>query len=589
LRQARQDGINEGVFAIATRIRVFPAKTRDKFSPARLARRAILGFLGVGGAVSALAAAPETGVDRLRALVKPPQLSANFSFGFNSDGGRAHFVLNVVGAEPNSEEVIAAARKKLSGGLEDAEIYARLSAVYDEAGDSVNSTASEKKAEELFRRRLEAQPKNGRLLIALADALLRANYRSGKLGEAETLARRAVEVAPNDAACWTGLATILQGEAERRFGAATLKKGGDLIAALLAAPPEDAQVKEGERLFDEASRCNDKAVALAPNEPQPRLERALHRATRLAVDAAMLGVRSPTRGALPQFAYLKGYFAPACVRDLRDAARLAGDDYMTLAGVAWFQACAEIIQSGGSLRFGRDLWNSLSEQTRRDAQELLARLEKLADDSDAHSAAGALDALAVARFSIRGDVASGGGGGYAAAIDTLRRSLGLDPSREETWEMAIDFNALQGKFEEALPLCEARLRRNDTPRARLLLAHVYDRLGKPEKAEPLLRSVLEEDMDHLWASAALAAILLKKSNDDGAVREAAALLVNLTSLISKTDGSVDREFRIHVILTSAIYYGLTGRVDDARRIAAAVVRQDSGNTEAREVLSALGG
>ena len=214
-------------------------------------------------------AAPETGAKKLREVVRLPTIDFAFSLKFQSGNG---WTLSVVGAEEDSSAEIATLRKELRGDISDAERFTRLKELYAKANDKTNSQAAAAKALELWRRRVELQPDNGRFLAELGRSLAGAE----KYVEAESVLRKATTVAPAEWKCWIALGTFLDAKAHRTLGSDSLQPGENLFAGIFGKPPSANQVKEAEKLFDEAGECFNKAVTTAPKEAEAYFERAVH-------------------------------------------------------------------------------------------------------------------------------------------------------------------------------------------------------------------------------------------------------------------------------------------------------------------------
>ena len=121
-----------------------------------------------------------------------------------------------------------------------------------------------------------------------------------------------------------------------------------------------------------------------------------------------------------------------------------------------------------------------------------------------------------------------------------------------------------------------------------VLAKVYDRLNKTEKAEDQVRSILRKEPDNIWARLALASLLLKRSQDESALREAEGVLVKTRPFIEKRDTPEAGDLQVHFVLTAAVFDSLTGSYEVARAELKEVLDRDQDNDYAKAILAAMG-
>jgi len=155
-------------------------------------------------------------------------------------------------------------------------------------------------------------------------------------------------------------------------------------------------------------------------------------------------------------------------------------------------------------------------------------------------------------------------------------------------DLLVSLHVREARFDDLLPLCEQNVKRKDTLHNRSVLAKVYDKLNKAQKAEDQIRSILRKEPDNIWANLALASLLLKRGQDESVLREAEAVLEKTAPLLEKTDTSEIRELQVHYVLTVAALYGLAGNHEAARAAVKKVLSQDQDNDYAQAVLAALG-
>ena len=515
-------------------------------------------------------AAPETGAKKLREVARLPTIDLAFGLKFQSGNG---WTLSVVGVEEDSTAEITSLRKELNGDLSDAERFTRLAALYARANDKTNLQAAADKALELWKRRVELQPDNGPFLAEYGNSLTSAE----KYGEAESVLRKATRVAPAEWKCWMELGKFLDAKAHRALGSDSLQPGENLFARIFEKSPSANQVKEAEKVFDEAGECFAKAVGSAPNEAQVFFERAAHRSMRNAFKSVYRILRGESTN---RTEITKAMFTPDSISDFREVVRLSPKDPVAIGGCAFFEAWSHALQKRETLQSGEDLGNLLPDETRQSILGLFARLENLSESSDPHLAAGALTSLAIARAIVRGD--------FPGGISHLRRALALVPASDTASALLVSLYVSQARFDEVLTLCEQNVKRKDTIHNRSVLAKVYDKLNKAEKAEAQIRSILKKEPDHIWSNVALASLLLKRGHDESVLREARGVLEKTKPLLEKTDASGIRDLQIHYVLTVAVFYGLAGGNEAARTELKEVLGRDPDNDYAKAILAALG-
>jgi len=260
--------------------------------------------------------------------------------------------------------------------------------------------------------------------------------------------------------------------------------------------------------------------------------------------------------------------------------RLSPKDPLAIGGCAFFEAWSQALQKRAVVQSGEDLWNLLPDETRQSILGLFARLEDLSGSSDPRLAAGAFTSLAVARAIVRGD--------FRGGITNLRRALALVPSSDLTADLLVSLHVREARFDDLLPLCEARVKRKDTSHNRSVLAKVYDKLNQTEKAEVQLHSILKKEPDNIWANLALASLLLKRDAEESTFREAARAFEKVSPALEKNDSSDVQDLRTYHALSVAVFYGLIGRKDAALDVVREVLKQDKDNDYAKQIIAALG-
>lgn len=137
--------------------------------------------------------------------------------------------------------------------------------------------------------------------------------------------------------------------------------------------------------------------------------------------------------------------------------------------------------------------------------------------------------------------------------------------------------------------CEARVQANASSRSRLFLAKTYDAANQMGKAEQQLRLALQQAPDDVTANVALAAVLLRQSQDATKLAEAGRFLAKARALLgepAETEGdSADRQA---CLLNTGIYFALAGDLPAARRCGQELLRLNLESKPAKKLLAALG-
>src|SRR5262249_23821377 len=244
------------------------------------------------------------------------------------------------------------------------------------------------KAATLLKKQIEGDPKNGRLHAQYADALLW----SRRLAPAEAPALKAVRLAPNDWRCWRTLGSLryyqmglaLYG-AEERIPWKELYCPNQLMAQLLATPPEQERIEQAETRFVEAGRCLDRAIALAPEEPDVYRERYGFQMAGIFWHVGFTALRGGTPPEL-----IHQLSKTDLLRDARKLAELRPDDpeiQANLAALCLMDALAKKATEAPEeapkdhkygLEVVAEMRKAIPAETIKDIEEVLTKLEKLA-------------------------------------------------------------------------------------------------------------------------------------------------------------------------------------------------------------------
>lgn len=527
--------------------------------------------------LSASAAAAEFDRAKLRELAQLPTLTFLFGVGVNSEDG-----VVLMGEKVDAPAEIAVLLKQMKGDASDAERYQRLARLHAMQQQKDEGKQARAKATELYRQRVQAEPKNGYALAQLAQTL--------EVAEAEPLLRQAVKLSPDDWRCWVELAKCLDARAvEVLFGDAMKGPAASLdkMLQILTQRPAAADVlQKVAREREEAKTCYDKAVTLAgPREAGPFTSRAASRCFFNFVEAGLelaLG-----KQANPFLAM----FSADCLPDLREAARRNPEDYKSLSLILFVEVLPELMKAQKPLD-NDGLWKHLPEAMQRSARGILDRLEQLTQHRDPRLAAGASEVLGVFSFLVEGNA--------NRMKAEFRRAVSRDPSRDHAWEGLIIVLAETGGLEEAEAVCRERLRRNDSAHFRLLLIKVlaereeqntsyvftFSRWIAPEvklpRSEREARAAVKREPNSAKLHHALAVVLMKRS--DAELPEAGQLLDQAEKLLGESAASNERG---ELQLTRSLHLALSGKPDEARERLRQLLRQDQNNKKVQEVLTEL--
>jgi tetratricopeptide (TPR) repeat protein len=409
----------------------------------------------------------------------------------------------------------------------------------------------------LYRFRAKSQPRNGRLLAQFGEALSAAK----KEMEAERVLRQAVKVAPREWRAWVALGRFL---ADRSFAALqsgefapmeTVSVGSvlDQWERYLRKKPSPAQIDRSQRLVKEAGRCFDRAVTVAPREPQPYTERATFRISQAGLQVGLRVLHGEP--ADPTAATAAAVLSPGALADLQAAARWSPNDIRAIGVAIFFELLAAAIQSGQEMAPDiEELWDTLPDKTKASVREAKARLEKLGRNGERRTAVGAATLLGMLQLIMQDS---------AGAEASLRRAITLDPSRAPAWDLlAVLMTRAERREEDLFAFCTEVLRRRDGVPGRLTLARAYEESDQLREAAEQVQAALRLKPDDFTANVALALLLMKRNEDPAAVAQAGKLLDEAGRALGSASPPDERA---RYALAWGIYYGRIGDLPKARQ------------------------
>jgi tetratricopeptide (TPR) repeat protein len=295
--------------------------------------------------------------------------------------------------------------------------------------------------------------------------------------------------------------------------------------------------------IEEAERCYDAAVALAPADPGAHAARATF----------LFWTANREVGGLAEY---------------RLAARLGRRNPYAVALPAWMDLAATVRRTGVEMASDAT-WAALSADAREAALATMERLRQLSRSREGRTGSRALTALGFLRYELRHDV--------AGALTALRAALRRDPGCRDAQEMTMHILALEDRWEELTGLCNANVRRRDRARLRLVAAFALEKLTRLPEAVRQLDSALRTAPDDLPLLLARAALALKQPAPGGAA-EAGSLLDRAAARLADQP-----QFRPEYAFLHGLYLALTGDPQAAR----SELTEATAGPEARQARQAL--
>ena len=553
-------------------------ETRNKESPDSSLpgwrAAALVSFLLLAGSMAAGGAAAPSTAKSLQKLLAFPLLQAEFWLGVDGELG---FVLP--NDKKNPAEEIARLKKELRGTPDDAQAQYRLFELYRQNQDLARATNHLTRAVECYRRLADAQSENAVVLARFGMAL----HQVGREDEAEAVLRRSVKAGPSD---WHAASALTRWLVARAWAVLAREKTPPLryaavadmvLAAAMKKTLEPGQLERAERYLNEALACANRAIKLAPQEPDLYADRALvqcYSAMARAVGAILRG------GQAEPLEFYRAMFTTNAVADLDRVATLSPQNPSALACVTLFQ----ILGAATTGREGMDrlargqIWSLLNEYQQQSLRRSFTALENLGQSGNAAIAAPALEYLGGFQWMAMRD--------RTGAAKNLRRAVALDPAREAAWDFLMTSLLDENRAEEALAVAEERLKTRDTPRNRLAAAKACERLGRLDKAQTHLDAALASAPSDYLANLSAAIPALKRGRDDVTLQHAGMLL----GRARRVDGQPSSKAAwIEWTITTGLFHGMTGDLETARAQFKRALEADPDNQRAKDALACLSG
>jgi tetratricopeptide (TPR) repeat protein len=272
---------------------------------------------------------------------------------------------------------------------------------------------------------------------------------------------------------------------------------------------------------------------------------------------------------------LLGLFNPEALADFRKLAQLRPSDYRAIGLAAASQIVTAMLREPSLLPGSGGVLEKLPEDLRRTIAADVGRLEELAQNPDRVVSAGSSETLGVVYLLLGED---------ARSAEHFRRAVTLDPSRQKAWDMLQGLLFRADKYEDALAVSLERLKQRESVWSHFLVAQAYEYLNRFHEAEEQLRAALRLDEKDLLATLGLAALLLRRADNERVLAEADEFLGKGRHLMLEqaTDGQ-----RQDYQVTRGIYQALTGDTAAARVAFEAVLLDAPDHAMAKKALQAL--
>jgi tetratricopeptide (TPR) repeat protein len=340
--------------------------------------------------------------------------------------------------------------------------------------------------------------------------------------------------------------------------------------------PSPNALKTSEAQCDEASRCFDRAMALAPKEPEVFFQRAGYMSISNWQNCYFRHFRDDEK--IDSATCLLAFFSRETVVNLQKAAELSPSNYEHVSLAAYFTWFNAMIQAKAT-NYTPDI---LPDAARKSIHNTMAHLENLSEVSDKKMAAGALENLGILNMTF---------GNSQAATADFRRAVSLDPAREPSWDMWLGTLVSSASPDELVAICESRLKHKSSARNHLLLAKAFQRQEKWDKAIEQAEIAGKLETNNVVPPLMLAAIALKQSADTNQLSTALKYLTPAEELLKTMPANDETRTRWHeLMLNTAIACGLEGTPTSqkyARFLLEAILKQNPNDEQAKEIMGAL--
>jgi tetratricopeptide (TPR) repeat protein len=514
------------------------------------------------------ASGPSHGPEALRNLAVSPKMSFTLGYAYKCRQG-----LEVIVETKEPWGDIRRLQRALREQPGNVGRMIELAEILDETEATNAARAGWQEVERLCRQRLEVNADDPLLLMQSGEAL-EALDRSA---EAESDYRRAVAAASNDWRCWAGLGHFLQARAgsllvpKSAAGRIESSPNPALPDWLNCRPTPDA-LQQFEKIRREAGRCLDRALALAPKEPEAWVQLAAYAGLSNFQSRLIAHFKGEDQPPLDAGALALAFISANSVAHLKRAADLSRTNCALIAAAGGFKVM--------ELRNRRP--EVPQDSLRESVREEILLLENLGRQADKNAAAGALAALAFVQMTL---------GDTSASRASAREAAAEDPTLDSAWDILLGTSFDSDSPEEFVALCESRLKQQDSVRNHLFLAEALLRQQKPDKADAQAHAALKIEPNDLEAYILLAAVELKRSENPQFMEAAERAIRRAMELFQAAPAGADTLDRWREIwLNAAIWEGLQAGAEHqeaAKTGVQAVLRRLPDDQTAKDILHAL--
>ncbi|MEJ5251712.1 MAG: tetratricopeptide repeat protein [Chthonomonadetes bacterium] len=439
-----------------------------------------------------------------------------------------------------AQQQLSILRKKLRGNYRDTGILLEMYGLYNELDQDSSAENLLQRVITLGKERVKRAPRDAEGWLHLGMAY---KYMS-RYDEAEKALLRASRLSPRNWRVWTELASLTMAKAIGPLTQISQKlrqEESDSEQSAAETVELTRQVQRGTNLIQKSEQYLNRAIALAPREPDVYYTRVVLRMTSSTLMAGVLAPPGEQLG-LPFAAAISS----AVREDVIKLESLLPDNPRVRAGRALFALFPYIMEAEDE---GID-WDEMDAKSRADFQQSVLALQRISRSPDRQKATWALRTLAGIRSLVRQF--------REQAIDDLRRAISLLPKESENYEQLVAILTDMGRTDEAMAIYDQWLKAKDNARARLILSKLLYERGETGQAKQHVQSALRLEPRNVDASLLLSAYLLREGASPQQVQR---LLDNIAPLMRE---STPKEKRVHYLTLRGVQFALQDNLASAR-------------------------
>jgi tetratricopeptide (TPR) repeat protein len=321
--------------------------------------------------------------------------------------------------------------------------------------------------------------------------------------------------------------------------------------AILDYRPSAETLEKSEAMRDEAARCFDRAMAIAPKEPEVFFQRAGYMSMSNLQNCYIRYYRDGEK--ITTNEWLLAFISKETIANLQKASELKPKDYQYVSLAAYFEWFNAKLQSK-AVSFDPD---TLPDAARQFIHDSMIRLENLSEDADKKIAAGALENLGMLNMMF---------GNMPEATTDFRRAVALDSTRGQSWDLLFISLFDSASPDELLAVAQARLKIDDSARNHIVLSKIFaQKMGKWKEATEQAEIAEKLETNNIVPPLLLAAIALKQSEQTNYLSIAGTNLIRAETIQQKMPKGNElmkrtREWGLDTI----IYYILNNQTDWAK-------------------------